>query len=161
MDDSDDSDDSDNYVDQNDPKVKKLLQAIDDETNEHLYNFTSEKIQAMNLKVLSELHLTKAETRALLSKLKGYKYIDEMNEFKCGTYLRWIPLIDPENINLTKGAIFCDTQISDDGVMLICKNFGMFNKHFQIKMEESLIFRKLTDQEMILLSALDHLSFVK
>jgi hypothetical protein len=155
-------DDDDNeqhiHMNTNDPRVKKLLQAMDDDSNEHLYNLTTSKIKDMNMKVLGELSLSKKEMQEYLNKLKGYKYIDEMNELKNGTYVRWISLIDPENIFLTKGAIFCDTQITDDGVMLICKNFGMYNKHFQIKMDESLIFRKLTDQEMILLSALDHLS---
>lgn len=156
--DYEDEDEDEEHVNTNDPRVKKLLKAIDDETNEHLYNLTTAKIKEMNTKVLNELGLTKKEMQEYLTKLKGYKYIDEMNELKSGTYLRWIPLIDPDNITLTKGAIFCDTQISDDGIKLVCKNFGMYNKHFEIKMEESLIFRKLTDQEMVLLSALDHLS---
>ena len=28
-----------------------------------------------------------------------------MNDLKYGTYLRWIPLNDAENIHLTKGAV--------------------------------------------------------
>ncbi len=35
---------------------------------------------------------------------------------------------------------------------------GIGCKHFQIKMDESLIFQKLTQQELVLLNALDHLS---
>jgi len=138
--------------------VDKLLKALDDESNEDLFNYTTKKLNEMNLNVLKELQLTKPETLNLLHKLKGYKYIDEMNDLKYGTYLRWVPLSNPSKIELTKGAIFCETKITDNGVFLVCKNFGFKSNHFQIKIDECLIFQKLTDQELVLLSALDHLS---
>ena len=138
--------------------VNKLLKALDDETNENLFNFTTKKILEMNLQVLKELELNRVETLQLLKKLKEYKYVDEMNDLKYGTYLRWIPINNPENIHLTKGAVFCELKITDNGVFIVCKNFGYSAKHFQIKMDECLIFQKLTAQELVLLSALDHLS---
>jgi hypothetical protein len=138
--------------------VNKLLKALDDESNENLFNFTTKKILEMNLQVLKELELDKTETLQLLKKLKEYKYVDEMNDLKYGTYLRWIPINNPENIHLTKGAVFCELKITDNGVFIVCKNFGYSTKHFQIKMDECLIFQKLTAQELVLLSALDHLS---
>lgn len=138
--------------------VNKLLKALDDETNETLFNFTTEKIREMTLKILKELHLSKKETLDIYNKLKDYKYVDEMNELKYGTFLRWIPIEDPNNIYLTKGALFCEMKITDDGVFCVCKNFGFPPRHFQISMDKNLIFQKLTDQELVLLSALDHLS---
>ena len=138
--------------------VNKLLKALDDETNENLFNFTTKKILEMNLQVLKELQLDRNETLIILKKLKEYKYVDEMNDLKYGTYLRWIPINDPENIHLTKGAVFCELKITDNGVFIVCKNFGYSTKHFQIKMDECLIFQKLTQQELVLLNALDHLS---
>ena len=137
--------------------VNKLLKALDDDSNEKILNFTSTKLKEMNLQVLKELHLPKQETMAILQKLKEYKYVDEMDELKYGTYLRWIP-IDTEKIHLTQGAIFCNLNIKDDGVFIVCKNHGYTKRHFQIKMDECLIFQKLTNQELVLLSALDHLS---
>ena len=138
--------------------VNKLLKALDDDSNEKILNFTSDKLKEMNLQVLKELHLPKKETMAILHKLKEYKYVDEMDELKYGTYLRWIPIDNPEKIYLTQGAIFCNFKITDNGVFIICKNHGYMNRHFQIKMEECLFFQKLTNQELVLLSALDHLS---
>jgi hypothetical protein len=138
--------------------VNKLLKALDDESNENLFNFTSKKIQEMNLKILKELNMPKNETLAFLHKLKEYKYVDEMDDLKYGTYVRWIPLSNPKVIDLKKGAIFCEMKITDDGVQLICKNFGYKSTYFQIKLDENLVFQKLTDQELVLLSALDHLS---
>lgn len=138
--------------------VQKLLQALDDESNETLFNFTTDKIREMTLNILKELHLPKKETIDMYNKLKDYKYVDEMNDLKYGTYVRWIPIEDPNNIHLTKGALFCEMKITDDGVFCVCKNFGFPSRHFQISMDKNLIFQKLTDQEMVLLSALDHLS---
>jgi hypothetical protein len=138
--------------------TNKLLKALDDESNETLMNFTTKKIREMNLKILKELGLSKKELIDVFNKLKDYKYVDEMNELKYGTFLRWIPIEDPTNIQLTKGAIFCEMKITDDGVFCVCKNFGFPLRHFRISMDKNLIFQKLTDQELVLLSALDHLS---
>ena len=110
------------------------------------------------LKILKELQLPRNETIDLMKKLKDYKYVDEMKDLKYGTYLRWIPIDDPENIHLTKGALFCEMKVKEDGVYITCKNYGFNRKHFQIKLDENLIFQKLTEQELVLLSALDHLS---
>ena len=138
--------------------TQKLLKALDDETNESLMNFTTKQLREMILKILKELQLPRNETLELMNKLKGYKYVDEMKDLKYGTYLRWIPIDDPENIHLTKGALFCEMNVKVDGVYIICKNYGYSRKHFQIKLDENLIFQKLTEQELVLLSALDHLS---
>ena len=138
--------------------VPKLLEALEDESNEVLLNFTTEKIREMNLNILKELHLSKKDTLEIMNKLKEYKYVDEMDELKYGSYIRWIPIEDPENIYLTKGAIFCEMKITDEGVFCVCKNYGFQSKYFQISIDKNLIFQKLTSQEQVLLSALDHLA---
>ena len=138
--------------------VNKLLQALEDETNENLLDFTSNKMKEMNLKIIKELHLPKDESLKILKKINGYKYVDEMSDLKYGTYIRWIPIENPKEIDLKKGALFCEMKITDNGIFLVCKNFGYNSKCFRISMDKNLIFQKLTDQELILLSALDHLS---
>ena len=137
--------------------MDNLLKALDDESNDTLLNFTTEKIRKMTLDILNELHLPKKETMDIFNKLKAYKYIDEMNDLKYGMYLRWIPIEDPENIYLTKGSLFCEMKIKDEGVFCVCKNFGFPSRHFQIAMDKNLIFQKLTEPELVLLSALDRI----
>lgn len=39
--------------------VNKLLQALEDETNENLLEFTSDKMKEMNLKIIKELAFAK------------------------------------------------------------------------------------------------------
>ena len=138
--------------------VNKLLKALDDDSNESLLNFTSDKIKEMNLNIIKELQLPRKDTLEIMNKLRDYKYVDEMNELKYGTYIRWIPIEDPTNIHLTKGALFCEMKITDNGVFCVCKNYGYTQRHFQLSMDKNLIFQRLTDQELVLLSALDHLS---
>lgn len=138
--------------------INKLLLALDDESNETLLNFTTKKIQKMTFDIIKELQLSKKETINIYEKLKDYKYVDEMNDLKYGTYIRWISIENPKNIYLTKGALFCEIKITDEGVFCVCKNYGYSTRHFQIEMDKNLIFQKLTEQEKVLLSAMDHLA---
>jgi hypothetical protein len=138
--------------------VNKLLKALDDNSNEPLLNFTSDKITEMNLNIIKELQLPRKDTLDIMNKLRDYKYVDEMNELKYGAYIRWIPIEDPTNIHLTKGALFCEMKITDDGVFCVCKNYGYNLRYFRLSMDKNLIFQRLTQQELVLLSALDHLS---
>jgi len=138
-------------------KTKDLLnKALDNETNESIMNLTNKKVKEMNLKIIKELHLSKDLTLNYINKLKGYRFVDELNDIKYGAFIRWIPLGNPEYLPLHAGGIICDIKITDNGVILLCKNF--MNKYYQIKMDECLVFQKLTSQELILLAALDHLS---
>lgn len=136
--------------------VEQLLKALDNDENEHLINMTSEKLNNMKREILTEIQLSPQEVAEYMQKLKEYKYIDEMNHIRHGSFIRWIPISDPENIHLTSGGIICDIKIADTGVHLVCKNFA--RKHYQIKMDECLVFQKLSGQEQVLLSALDHLA---
>jgi len=138
--------------------ITKLLQALEDDSNESLINLTSDKIKEMNLNILKELNLSKNETLELLKKIQNYKYVDEMNELKYGAHIRWIPIENPDNIQIKQGAMFCEMKIKEDGVYCICKNYGYAPRYFHLSFDKNLIFQKLTSQELVLLSALDHLS---
>ena len=135
--------------------VDKLMKALDNDANEGIMNLTSEKLIEMNLKILQELALDKEATLDMLKKLKEYKYIDSLCELRNGAFLRWIPLTNPEDVYLTNGAILCDIKMTDNGTQLVCKTFS--KKHISLKMDENLIFQKLSGQELIILTALDHL----
>jgi hypothetical protein len=135
--------------------ANKLLYALDDESNESIMKLTTKKIMQLNLDILQELHLPKDITLDYLKKLKKYRYIDELNELKHGSFIRWIPIIDPNYLPLHNTAMICDIKIIDDGVLITCKTF--MHRHYTFKMDECLIFQKLTTQEEVIISALDHL----
>ena len=81
--------------------------------------------------------------------------MDEIPDIKVGSFIRWIPLINPDKIILTRGGNICDINITDKGTSIVVKNY--FGKCMQVSMDKALIFRKLNDDELILLSAMNYL----
>ena len=135
--------------------VNNLMYALDNDKNDSIMNLTTRKIMEMNLNIIKELHLDKVTTLSYLKKLQGYRYVDEITDLKHGSFVKWIPLKDPSNLPLNCSGIICEIKITDDGVVIVCKNF--MHRHYTFKMDECLIFQKLTAQEQVILSALDHL----
>ena len=140
----------------NEINVDVLVKALDDETNEALMNLTTYKINEMNVKILQELQFSKETVLLYMKKLKGYRYVDEIKDVKYGAFIKWIPITDPTYLPLNIGGIICDIKLIDTGIIIVCKIF--MHKHYLIKMDECLLFQKLSNQELVLLSALDHLT---
>ena len=79
--------------------VNILLKALDNDANENIINMSYKKIKEMTHNMLTELELDANIFKGYLTKLKQYRYIDELNDLKIGAFIRWIPLADPENIH--------------------------------------------------------------
>ena len=135
--------------------MNKLTKALDNVANESIMNLTTRKLMELNLQILKELMLDRDTLINYLRKLKGYRYVDEIGDLKHGAFIKWIPIIDPNNLVLNNCGLICDIKITDDNVIIVCKNF--MHRHYTFKMDEVLIFQKLSDQEMVIISALDHL----
>jgi hypothetical protein len=135
--------------------MNKLTKALDNVNNDSIMNLTTRKLMELNLKILKELMLDKETLINYLRKLKGYKYVDEIGDLKHGAFIKWIPITNPNNLQLNQCGLICDIKITDDNVVIVCKNF--MHRHYTFKMDEVLIFQKLSDQEMVIISALDHL----
>lgn len=135
--------------------LDKLLYALDNDNNESIINLTSKKILELNYNIIKELHLDKPTTLDYLKKIRGYRYVDEIHDLKHGSFIRWIPIIDPNYLPLHYCGMICDIKITDNGVLITCKNF--MHRHYTFKMDETLIFQKLTTQEKVIIQALDHL----
>jgi len=141
--------------------LDKLVEALDNEENSKFIDLTTKKIQKIKQDILTELEIPKIKIKEMMKKLKEYMYIDDMSELRYGSYIKWIYIKEDEDdvdndLYLTSGGILCDIKIVDSGIQLCCKNFA--HKYFQLKMEENLIFQKLTSQEQVLLLALDQIS---
>ena len=138
----------------NNEDFKYLEKAVDNENNESIIDLTFDIIEDKKKDILDDLGLFKKDINEFLKKLNDYRYVDEMQELQYGAYYRWINLNNPDDLKLTIGGILCEIKV-EDNVNIVFKNF--MNKHFQINMEENLLFQKLTEQERIILYALDHL----
>ena len=140
----------------NEDNSNYLLKSLDNENNSSMNNLNSKKIKSMKNDYLQQLQLSREKLKEYHSKLKEYRYVDDLSDIQYGRYIRWINLKDPANISLTQGGLIIDIKICQGGIQVVCKNFR--NKKFQIKIDECFIFQKLTDQEKIILSALDYLN---
>lgn len=136
--------------------INLILSALENNNNESIFSLTSKEINEGKIRELSDLNLSKDNLINLLTELKDYMYIFELPEIKLGSYIRWIPLSNPSDIKLTKGAIVCDIIVSNDGSTIKCKNYK--NKFLYINIDKVLLFRKLNDQEKILISVSNYLN---
>jgi hypothetical protein len=136
--------------------LQDILKAAENEKNSHILNLTTVLNHKIKNNILNELLLSKVEKMEIMKKLKHYRYVDQMNELKNGGYIRWINITNPEKLILTNGAIFMDFKINDNGVMITYKNFN--GRIYEFKMEEAIIFQKLSYQEEVLLKVMDKLN---
>lgn len=132
-----------------------LQKALDNENNSSIMNLNSKKIKSIKNDYLQKLLLPRDKLKEYHLKLKEYRYVDDLSDIQYGRYIRWINLKNPDNIKLTTGGIIIDIKIIESGIHLVCKN--NMNHCVQIKIDENIIFQKLTDQEKILITALDYL----
>ena len=137
-------------------EIDDLLVALDDVDNHSILNMTSEKIKNVKLSALHDLGITNDMVNNMMLTLDNYIYADEIPDLKVGSFIRWIPLKDPNKIYLTRGGYICDVNICEKGVYIVMKN--QFNKYFQVSLNNCLIFRKLNNEEKILLAAMNYLN---
>mgnify|MGYP001187840262 FL=1 len=135
--------------------VATLLAALKNENNETIMDLDHEKIQQAKETMLRKLRMSNEQFAAMNKSLQSYRYIDELPELNFGAYVRWIPLKNATVAKLTTGGMVCDVKI-DEGINIVCKN--NMNRHFQFKMGDCLIFQKLSNQEQVLLSAMNYLN---
>lgn len=129
-----------------------LEKSLTNESNKNISKLTFNTINKNKQYIISDLYLNKREKDTLLKQLKDYQYIDELPDLVEGRYIRWINIINPHDIKLTNGGILCEIKM-EDYVTLVMKN--KMNRFFQINLDENLIFQKLTDQEKVILYAID------
>ncbi len=137
-------------------EVDELLGALDDNTNHSILSMTDEKIEDIKRNILEEIGVSQSQKEFILDKLKGYMYVNELPDLREGFYVRWISLKNPDKIHLTRGAYISEINITKKGTTVVMKN--MMNIYMQIPLDEALVFRKLNNEERLLLSAMNYLN---
>lgn len=138
-------------ADENDALETYLAEAIENPNNDVISKMTFRSIHETKTDILKQIPMSASLRRKLLTTLRDYRYVEDMSELREGCYTRWIPLeAEPR---LTNGGILCEIKMTNDAVVLVCKNgLGRF---FQFKMEAALVFQKITTQEHVVLCAID------
>jgi len=135
--------------------IDTLLSALENDKNEGIIDYDRKKIDEIKNNVLIKLKLEKNDLKEVQTKLKDYKYVDELPDLQEGRYIRWISNKDPEKMYLANGGIVVGTKVVDGGMNIICKN--NMNRIFEIKMKNNIVFQKLTNQEKVLLDVMNYL----
>lgn len=132
-----------------------LIKSLDNENNVGIENLSTRKIKSIKNDYLQQLQLSRDDLKNYHTKLKEYRFVDDLTNIQYGRYIRWISLKNPEKLCLTTGGVIIDIQLLEDGIYILCKNFR--NNRMKIKIDECFIFQKLTDQEKMIIAALDYL----
>ena len=136
--------------------LELLKEALENDSNINIINETLGTIKSKKNDVLQQFGFTKQEIKEYHNKLKNYLYVDSINELKIGHSIRYFNITDPNNINLSVNAIINDIKILDKGIAIVIKFFN--NKYSTIYYNNNIIFKKLSNQENVLLAALKYLN---
>ena len=144
--------------------VDELLKSIESDKLLSVSKLSYDKINTIKYNVLTRVGLEDDELESMLLKLSDYRYVEELQDIHHGAFVRYIPLTNNSSkskqgnneIILKPGGFICDIKILGSGVQLLCRNH--FRKMFQLRVDEVLLFQKLTKQEEIILSVFDYLN---
>ena len=136
--------------------IELLKKALENEENLSIIETNIQEIKNEKNEILQQIGLDKNNLKQFHKKLKNCRHIDNIQDFKLGSLIRWINLKKIETIKITNGAILCDIKIHDKGIALILRGYN--NYHMTLYLNENIIFQKINDEEKILLKAIEHLS---
>ena len=136
--------------------INTLLRAIDNENNEGVLQLTSTEIKRQKNDILQKLGVKGKTLADLHKKLKDYRYIEDLEQLNYGSFVRWINISDPTEVYITNGGHICDMVATDNSVKITCKN--VYNSFFNFDFNSCLVFQKLSNQERVLLIAMDNLA---
>ena len=135
--------------------IGNLLHALNNDNNEAVVDLDFATIAKHKNDLLQQLNLPREELIKIQKQLKPYRCVNNLDDLRFGSYVRWISLKNPEVIKLTNGGIVCDIQALQNDIQIKCKN--KMNMFFQIKMSEIILFQKLSEQEQVILKAMKYL----
>jgi hypothetical protein len=135
---------------------EELDKIVDDIHKYKLDHLDSKIIKKMKYDILKSISQDKEELKQYYKLLNQYRYIDEVDEFRIGSYIRFFNLNKQEDISLSlmRGGFICDLKISKNNILIFCRNG---NRFFNIKLNECVVFQKNTKQEQVLIEIIDHL----
>jgi hypothetical protein len=136
--------------------LNKVLHAVNNDRNESILKLNTSLIKQRKNDILQQLHLNKSCMKTYHKKLKKYRYCNDIRELRPGSYIRWIPLRNPDTLYLKPGAILCSVNGYKNRIYMNCKTFG--NTIITLKFDDNVIFQKLSAQELILLKVMDHIT---
>jgi hypothetical protein len=132
--------------------VDEILNTIENDKYNYLENKT---LMSISQEVLTELQKIKYLDDIIIqnyhNKLKEYVLVTEIFELKKGHYIRYIK---KNETKLHTGSVFLDVKFKNGGVYLMVVSWKTI---VQIKMDDFIIFQKLTPEEKLVLLSFEQI----
>jgi hypothetical protein len=131
-------------------EINKVIKEIEEKKL-----LTTGELKTIKNNILQKMLFDRDELKHYHKLLTQYRYVDEIDELRYGSYIRWFNIKKIKSLKLLNGGFIVDIKNNNNDIIILCKN--SLNKFFNLKMGECIIFQKNTKQESILIKILDHL----
>lgn len=135
--------------------INDLLKSAEKETNKWIDNKTLSSIAKENFETIKSL----GESTEILEKwcryLMEFRKVNEIYELKCGIPTKIIRKKDGRNTFYYVG-ILLSIQFKEYGTQLSFLSL-INNKHYKYNFDDNIFFQKITNEEKMLLTALEHI----
>lgn len=137
--------------------VNAILSAMTKSENSTIANLTLPKIAARRHEVLSTMNLTPEKYAEFERKLYMYRVIEHPDELKHNQLIRWIPLrsLETRPYVTLGGCLFRVKYNHEEAVHIVTmRNVKKFV--FNIKFELNAVFQRLSQEELLILRAVEY-----
>ena len=137
--------------------INAILSAMNKTENNTIANLTMKKIDARRHEILSSLNLTPEKMAEFERKLPMYRVIENPYELKHNQLIRWIPLrsLEMRPYITLGGTLFRVRENPEEGIHIVTiRNVKRFV--FNIKFELNVVFQRLSQEEMLILRAVEY-----
>lgn len=134
----------------NEQELNQVIKEIDERQL-----LTTGELKTIKNNILQKMVFERDELKYYHKLLTNYRYVDEIDELRYGSYIRWFNIKKFKSLKLLNGGFIVDIKNNNSDIIILCKN--SLNKFFNLKMSECIIFQKNTKQEDLLIKILDHI----
>jgi hypothetical protein len=137
--------------------INAILSAMNKTENSTIANLTLKKIAARRHEILSSLNLTPEKMAEFERQLVMYRVIESPYDLKHNQLIRWIPMrsLETRPYVTLGGTLFRVRENVDEGVHVVTiRNVKRFV--FNIKFEVNVVFQRLSQEEMLILRAVEY-----
>lgn len=137
--------------------VNAILSAMTKTENSTIANMTLPKIAARRQEVLSTMNLTPEKYAEFDRKLHLYRVIEHPDELKHNQLIRWIPLRSLETRPyVTLGGCLFRVKYNEEEALHIITMRNVKKFVFNIKFELNAVFQRLSQEELLILRAVEY-----
>ena len=137
--------------------VNAILSAMTKSENSTIVNMTLPKIAARRQEILSSMNLTPEKMAEFERKLQMYRVVETPDELKHNQLIRWIPLRSLETRPyVTIGGCLFRVKYNEEECLHIVTIRNVKKFVFNIKFELNAVFQRLSQEELLILRAVEY-----